>query len=156
MMTYWTNLNERERLTVTIGGVCLIIYLFYLLIYSPLNSAIVNKTTQLKEKQSTLEWMNKVQKKPAESTPLQSTNSSKLLTIIAAQLSALPLQKFTYQLQQTSQGDIQLSFETIPNNLFLSWLWKLGNQYKITVKQLTVEKTARSGIVKAMVVISAK
>jgi general secretion pathway protein M len=155
MMNFWTNLNERERWIVAIGVFFALLYIFYLAIYSPLTSAVSNRSNQLKEKKETLAWMQQVRQKPHGKKVQETISSSKLLTVIATQLNTRPFQKFPFQLQQTGLGDIQLTFDKAPYTIFLTWVWNLSNDYSITLKQLTIERTDTEGVVKVMVVISA-
>lgn len=153
---YWHNLNERERWMAIIGSICMLIYLFYLLVYSPLTTAVSTRSKELREKQETLIWMQQVRQQPRSQKTAQTINNTKLLALIGNQLSSNSLQKFVYQLQQTGSGDVQLSYDRVPYNLFLSWLWALSNDYAISFKQFSAERTDTPGIVKLMVVITAK
>ncbi|WP_131781394.1 type II secretion system protein GspM [Legionella gresilensis] len=158
MINYWNNLNEREKWLVGLGVTCIIIYLFYLLIFSPLTSAVNEKEKQLKEKRETLVWMQQVKQQLPNNQHLQAVSSSKLLSIIATELTSQNqnFQKLPYQLQQTSQGDIQLSFDTVPYKIFLTWLWQLNSRYALTLKQVMIERTATPGLVKLTVIIASK
>lgn len=156
MINYWTNLNERERWTVGLGISCTLIYLFYLLIYSPLETAVSDKSKQLQEKKATLAWIKQVQSQTMGNNKQQRVNDSKLLTIVATQLNTGPFLSFPHQLQQTGQGDIQISFEKVPYTPFLTWLWTLGNDYSMTLKQLGVDRTEITGLVKITLVITSK
>ena len=51
MRAYWESLNNRERLMLSVGVVCLVCYLLYAFIYAPLTKAVHEKTNQLVEKQ---------------------------------------------------------------------------------------------------------
>lgn len=153
---HWHNLNERERWMAAIGSICVLIYLFYLLVYSPLTTAVNNKSKEFKEKQETLTWIQQVRQQPRSQKRAQAITNAKLLALIGNQLNSNSLQKFVYQLQQTGTGDIQLSYDRVPYNPFLSWLWSLSNDYVLTFKQFSAERTETPGIVKLMVVISAK
>ncbi|KTD10533.1 type II secretion system protein GspM [Legionella hackeliae] len=155
-MNYWNNLNERERWMVGIAAACIIFYLFYLLIYSPLVTAVDTKSTQLQEKKETLAWMEQVRKKPKNQKIPQPITSSKLLALIGSQLNTGSLRPFTYQLQQTGQGEIQLSFEQVPFTQFLAWLWKLSNDYALILKQFSAERTDTPGVVKLTIIIAIK
>lgn len=152
---YWNNLNERERWMAGAGLLILFLYLFYLLAYSPLANMVNTKSNQLAEKQETLIWMEQVRHKPKDRKPIQLITNTKLLALIGNQLSNNSLKPFAYQLQQRGSGDIQLSFERVPYNLFLSWLWTLGNDYSITLKQFTVEHSNTPGVVKLLLIITA-
>jgi len=153
---YWHNLNERERWMAMAGSVCLLIFLFYELIYSPLAATVESKSKELNEKQQTLVWMQQVRQLPKKQKTEQLISNTKLLALMGNQLSSNSLQKFPYQLQQTGAGDIQLSYDRVPYNQFLPWLWSLSNDYAIALKQFSAERTETSGIVKLTMVITAK
>ncbi len=148
MRTYWQNLNERERWLVSGTAIILGFYLFYLFLYSPLSAALTQQKTQLLEKKETLAWMQQAALKTNNQNKAQLINSSKLLTIIANQLATNSLKNFPYQLQQTGTNELHLTFEQVPFNPFLLWLWELSKNYGLVIKQLTVEPVTSAGIVK--------
>ncbi|WP_043873495.1 type II secretion system protein GspM [Legionella massiliensis] len=155
-MNYWNNLNERERWTTGLGILFTLLYLFYLLIYSPLSTAVSTQSKQLIEKQETLAWMEQVRQQPKNQKTLLAISNAKLLALIGNQLSDKAFRTFTYQLQQTGPGDIQISFERVPYKMLLDWLWKLNSDYAITLKQFSVEPSNTPGVVKVLVVLAAK
>lgn len=154
LLAYWKNLNEREQGSLGLAGLFCVIYLFYLMVYSPLISAVANKNMQLQDKRETLAWMQKIQqhyRKPGKAP--ETLDSSKLLSLIASELSKPMFSAFTYQMQQTGSGDIQLSFEKIPYNAFITWLWGISHHYTIHIKELHIEQTKTPGIVKLNLLI---
>lgn len=156
MNAWWANLNERDRWAAGMGFAFLLCYLFYLLVYSPMLSSVKNHSNQLRENKETLIWMKQVQQETDTNKNAQSISRNKLLTVVSAQLANDTLRPFPYQLQQTSQGDILLSFDSVPYTLFLTWLWTLNQDYVITLDQLSIERTKTSGVVKVSVIISTK
>jgi general secretion pathway protein M len=152
MVNYWTNLNDRERRLVIIGGIFLILYVIYNFIYSPLTDTLKSKGEELQDKSSTLAWMQNVSKKPVKK-PRQAITNNKLLTIIATQLKNKSFEGFPYQLEQTNQKDIQLSFDKVPYKVVLTWLWNLKNQYAISLKQFSANKTPTAGVIKVTIII---
>ena len=100
--------------------------------------------------------MQEASKKPLRKQELKTVSNSQLLTLIGSQLGVRPFLSFPHQIQQTSQGDIQLSFDSVPWNPFLAWLWSLANHYVVTFKQVTVNRTETAGLVKVLLVIEAK
>jgi general secretion pathway protein M len=58
-------------------------------------------------------------------------------------------------LQQTGAGDIQLTFDAVAFNSFITWLEKINQHYSITLKQFNAERTETPGIVHVMILISA-
>ncbi|MCP0914191.1 MULTISPECIES: type II secretion system protein GspM [Legionella] len=157
MKAYWNNLNERERWLLGVGFLVCIFYLFYLLLYSPLVNAIQSKKQQLAEKRETLNWMQQVrQQHKAGGRPAERLNNTQLLTAVANQLNTSDVKSYTHQLQQTANGDVQLSFERVPYAVFIHWLWLLNQKYALTIKQFNAEQNDTPGIVKAVVILSAQ
>lgn len=153
MTNYWRNLNERERLMLIIGGACSMVFLFYLLVFSPLVDGVQYKTEQLIEKQETLSFLIKAKKQQKMVKKVQKLSQSKLLTVFTEQLATSSFQQSAYQVQQTASGDIQLSFDAVPFNQLLNWLWSINQQYSFVIKQFHVERTPLSGVVKTLLII---
>ena len=154
MKNYWHNLNERERLMLVIGSVCLIAYLFYLLIYAPLHAAVTKKTQEFIEKKETLSWMKHARTQRRLNKAPQRVNNTQLLALLSRQLRGTSFRSFVYQIQQAGNGDIQLFFEQVPFNAFLLWLYNLSEKYTISVKQIQVERTDTLGIARIQVVMT--
>ncbi|QBR83672.1 type II secretion system protein M [Legionella israelensis] len=155
MKNYWSGLNERERWMVGIAGICLIVYLFYLLIYAPLKNSVIEKSTQLVEKKDTVVWMQQAKKRKHSTITRKTISNSQLLTLLSDRLKADNLQKYNHQIEQTGAGDIQLSFNEVPFKALLQWLEDLNKNYAMTIKQLNAERSETTGMVKLTLVISA-
>ena len=154
MNQYWQNLNERERWMVILAGGTTIIYLIYLLVYSPLVTAVQNKTEQLIDKRETLQWLQQVRSQ-AKTEKKKTLSNSKLLTLIDQQLKSNKSLNFPHNIQQTNTGDIQLTFDRVPFNLFMQWLGELNHHYNLRIQQLQIEKLDTAGMVKLQSIISA-
>lgn len=137
------------------AGLCIVIYVYYLFLYSPLSNKVTQKSTQLTEKIETLEWMKKVSQQSHSTKPKINVDNSKLLTILATQLKENESLEFPFQLQQTGSGEIQLSFDEVPLKQFLAWLKTIDEKYSISIKQFDVEHTERPGVTRLMMLISA-
>lgn len=152
---YWSQWNERERLLVILASICIIFYLFYAVLFAPLNIALKNSRTQLSSDEATLQWMRQIHRQYKETATPQTLSSGQLLTLLGQQLSTTAFHQYTYQLEQTGSGDIQLSFETVPYNVFLLWFKKFNTQYALTIKQFSAERAQAPGTVKLLVVMAA-
>lgn len=151
--TYVNNLNERDRRVLVFGGVCVFFLLIYLIVFAPLLHAKHFKSQQLLEKQETLAWMQKMHQQHHTLNAPQVLTTSKLLTILAERLNATSFHRFPYQLQQTGTGNIQLSFDNVPYNAFINWLWSLREKYAFSIEQLSAERTQTPGVVKLILII---
>ncbi len=156
MKNYLSTLNEREKWMLILAALSLFIYCYYLFLYAPLANKLTQKRTQLIEKTETLAWMQKVKQEGyASKKAKQTVDNSQLLTLLATQLKDNPTLKVAHQLQQTSSGEIQLTFEAVPFQLFMSWLTKINDRYTMTVKQFDVQRSETPGVTKLMIMISA-
>lgn len=155
MKAYLSTLNEREKWMLIGAVLCLFLYVYYLFLYSPLSQGVNQKSTQLAEKTATLDWMQKIrQQSHAKKTNKTTVDNSQLLTTLATQLKNDPTLKFPYQLQQTGSGDIQLTFDAVAFNLFITWLEKINQHYAITVKQFEADRSKTPGVTRLMILIS--
>ncbi len=155
MNSYINNLNEREKWMVFSAVLCIVIYIFYFFLYSPIATRVHERQEQLVEKTATLQWMNRVKNQKPAGAAKKSIDNGQLLTLLSTQLKNHATISFPFQLQQTSSGEIQLNFDQIPFNLFIEWLAQLNDKYKINIKQLNVNKTATQGVVQLMIILSA-
>lgn len=154
MKAYLSSLNEREKWMIAGAGLCLILYVYYIFLYSPLSHRVNQRSSQLNDKINTLQWMHQVRQQHHSLQPKQKLTNSQLLTTLATQLKKDPALKFPYQLQQTGSGDVQLSFDTVAFNLFFSWLEKINNQYDISVKQFEAERTNTPGVTRLTIILN--
>lgn len=156
MKNYLNTLNERERWMVISSVVCVIAYIYYLFLYSPLSNRVAEQSIQLIEKRDTLAWMRKIREQSHTTNKKESLNNGQLLTLLATQLKSNQTLKFPYQLQQTGSGDIQLTFDTVPFQMLMTWLIKINQQYSITMKQFDVDRTESPGVTKLMIIMTAE
>lgn len=154
MKNYWNNLNERERWMVAVLAIFCFFYLYYLALYAPLSRTKQQRLQQLIEKQDTLIWMQQMQRQYHGKSTLKSLTVSKLLTVLANQLNESTFKTYPYQLQQTGVNDIQLVFDKVPFNSFMTWLWSVNENYVVTIKQLNVQHSEESGVVQLTLLLT--
>jgi len=154
LKTYWSQLNDRERVMMIVAGGCLLLYVYYALFYSTLDLAVQQKKDQVIEARSTWMWMQSVKQRDMHTKSLQTLSNGQLLTVFGQQLNQTSFQSYPYQLEQTSSGDIQLSFDQIPYHVFVTWLRNMTQHYAFTIKQLNMDKTDATGIVKVNLICS--
>ena len=147
---FWTNLSERDKLMLTVGGVVLSVYLFYVAIYSPLTTAVEAKSKQWIEKTETLEWMRQ-QDQMKHVSKLAEGN---LLTLFSNELKRSSFSQFQYQLQQAGDSHIQLSFNEVPFNDFLTWLRRLNEEYTMEITEFSATSGKTQGIVKLRLIVT--
>ena len=153
MNDFWVKLSERERWMLIAGGLIFILYLVYVFAVAPLSRAVDKHVADVREKQQLLVWMEQVRSKARLHKAPEHLDKAKLLGAFSTSLSQTPLHTFTHQLQQTGEGELQLSFEEVPYNACISWLFSLRNKYAFSIKQLSFKQTKTAGVVNAVIVV---
>lgn len=152
--TYLSQLEEREKLLLIFASISLGLYLFYMLIYSPLSSNILQKKKLLIESRGTLNWMQDVSNQYVNIKQSETLSSEKLLASLSFQIKSSSLQKYSYQLEQINTGDIRLSFDEVPYNDFIIWLWNFCGRFSVSVKQMIIDNRPNaSGFIKVSVIL---
>lgn len=153
----WHQQTERDKRVLLIGTVIIFFCLFYTLGYLPLRKAVLAHQLKLREDQVTLTWMEEVRplahslQKKADKV-----SASQLLSIISDELHDTPFKGYVYQLQQAGDHEVQLSYEMVPYNFFLTWLSEFSKRHTFNIIQLhVIKQDETAGIVKVMLLIEA-
>ncbi len=152
----WHQQTEKDKRMLMIGAVVVCLYLIYACTYAPLKSHQKAYQERLKSDRQTLVWMRSVQhfahtRKKSKEKP----NASELLTFISQALPKTPFKSYLYQLQQTGDKNIQLSYDSVPYNFFLSWLSDLSESHQFSIEELRVEGLDKVGLVKLVLILQA-
>lgn len=152
----WNQQSERDKRMLSVGAVVVFFYLLYACCYAPLKAHVAAHEQRLEADQRTLMWMKSVRHwAHPNKKPKQKKSASQLLTLISEALPKTPFKGYAYQLQQVGEQDIQLSYESVPYNFFLSWLSNFSEQYQFSVKQFRVDGNEKAGLVKLVVIFEA-
>ena len=152
--TYFLQLSIREKFFLGSGGILLVFYLLYALIYAPLRSSIAQNKVLLQAKQQDLMWMEQAYASSQLKSPAKVLTNGSLLTTITNQLHVGKLSSYVYHLEQTTSGDISINFSEVPYNDFILWLWELCNKQSIHLKNFVANSSDTAGIVSVNVTLS--
>ncbi len=154
MMNFWKKLSERDQWVLGLGLVCITFYLILEIIVFPLSKAVDTRILAVKEKQTLLTWMERVRLTSGEHKAPAHLDASKLLSALSEGLDKTSFHSFPHQLQQTGDEELQLTFDTVPYNAYITWLFSMRKQYAFSIKQLNVKETKTPGVVNAILVIT--
>ena len=147
MKAWWQQLNSREqRLVASMGLVC-IIFIFYSVIWQPLNNSIDKSNKKLERQQELLTWVadNTARYKQAKRSGSAGKSKSSLSSIVNSSA-----QKFNLIIAriQPQGDDIQVWIDTAPFTQLLFWLEHLANNEGLQVKNIDLTGSDRTGEVK--------
>lgn len=147
MKAWWLGLNSREqRLIGSLGGVVLI-FIFYSLVWQPLNENITNTEKKLKRQQEILVFVKQeVSRYKASGSSSQRPQAAGSLASIvnkAASRSGIAITRIQPQGQ-----DLQVWIDNIAFNTLLQWLEQLSQQQGLMIKNIDLDATDVNGEVR--------
>ena len=150
---WWLAREAKERQTLLIGGSISAILLTYLLIWQPLNNAMITAKKNVSGKARLAGWMTV---KSKDLTQLRANNSRRkqvtkqsLLVIVNNSLQTHNLNKALNQIKQTHDNQLNLQFDAINFYQLSSWLITLEKHDQIHISQFHVDYLNQPGKVKA-------
>lgn len=147
MKAWWLGLNTREqRLVGSLGGVVLI-FLFYSLVWQPLNDNITNTEKKVVRQQELLVWVKQeISRYQANSgNAKRPKNNASLSSIVnqAANRSGIAITRI-----QPQGDDLQVWIDNIAFNNLLQWLEQLSQQHGLMIKNIDLDATDINGEVR--------
>lgn len=155
LKTWFNTLEQRERLLVTIAGALLGIALLYLALLAPFNKLVDTRTARVEKKRQDLAWMQSVAptlRALAMSQPGASGESLVVLIDRTARQSNIS----NSVTAQTPNGDhgMRVRLENANFDNVILWLASLQQQFNVGVESATIDRTDKSGVVNASLVLS--
>ncbi len=153
MQQWFNNLQRQEQLMLSLGGVVVLAYVLYALIWRPMANSV---DTLQRQNQAAQESLQKMQVLAVEYKQLKgagagrSGGSRQNLTRLID--SSVKKNKLTMnRFQPSSSGDVQVRFENAVFNHIVAWLNELENDNGVIVKDFSVTPGVASGVVNVSV-----
>jgi general secretion pathway protein M len=127
MKQWWQNLSRQEKQTVSAGSILVAIFIIYTCIWYPLDHKVTTMRTQITQNQKLLAWM-KAADAQLENVQHQAQitssghSSASLLSLAQSQIKQSTLATQNYQLRQTENDAVQLSFKQVDFDNLVTWL----------------------------------
>ena len=149
----WQEMQERERRWASIGGAALALFLFYSLIWSPLNSSVDELREEIQREQRTWAWVKEADKKmqalEKKQQPPSSHSQLAQLNALQQKIQISPIAAMLTQLVQTGPDELRVSFANVDFDQLMTWLIRFSQQEGFTVTQATVQRGTALEIVQA-------
>ncbi len=146
MKTWWQQLNGREqKLVATMAGV-IFIFLFYLLVWQPLNQSMSKTQQKLQRQQQLLSWVQEStrqyqQAKRGNTSTRGNASLSSIVSRMAKQ------NQLTITRLQPQGDDLQIWIDQVAFVKLLAWLELIANQEGLYVKAIDLSNTEQAGVV---------
>lgn len=157
MKTWWDSLSVRERLLVAGGAVLTLTLLFYALAWQPFQASSRRLRHSVAEQRADLAWMRQaaaeIKRLEGVSGARPASDGRSLLTLVDQTARAAGLGNALKRV--APQGDDKLSaqLDLVEFDPFIAWLGALERNHRLTIVNLSVDRTAAAGRVNARVIL---
>ena len=137
MKDWFESLDARERLFVSAGSIVVVIALFYVLVWLPLDNGQKDLAADIVTWERSLAELRplKTLQASAGTTPRTSVSGQQQtpVVIVDRSLRARGLDRSLKRSQPTTSNGIRVEFENVAFDDLVLWLGDLGNQYAMQV-----------------------
>lgn len=158
MKKWWQERNARERLILSIGGLLLLLFLYYSLIISPLQSGIVQTQQRKANALEVAGWMLSVSPEVQRLRRSSGSNANikrggSLLSVVDETSKAAGLGQSITRLQPEGESEVRAWLDAAPFNETLRWLRTLESSYGVEIAELSFNRDNEAGRVKARITL---
>ncbi|MBS2784104.1 GspM family type II secretion system protein ExeM [Aeromonas salmonicida] len=137
---WWRSISVREQRLVAVGGSCLLIGLFYWIVWQPIVNRIAERERQVLSQQQTLAWLKE---KGEEVLAMQGGQGRQLDTsgTLEGVVNRTAFnQKIKIARLQPQGQELQVWIDTVPFDDLLIWLASLADQHGVQVQVIEVAR----------------
>lgn len=137
---WWRCISAREQRLVAVGGSCLLIGLFYWIVWQPIVNRIAERERQVLSQQQTLAWLKE---KGEEVLAMQGGQGRQLDTsgTLEGVVNRTAFnQKIKIARLQPQGQELQVWIDTVPFDDLLIWLASLADQHGVQVQVIEVAR----------------
>jgi len=151
LRAWYAGLQQREQRVVAIGGVALALLILVLGILLPLQSAVSSAVKGNETKREDLAWMqvNAPEVRAAGGRLPADTGEAPVVLVDRVGREA----GLTSSLRgtQPSGTGVRVQLEAAPFDTLITWLATLDERYGLAIESISVDRTARPGVVNASI-----
>jgi general secretion pathway protein M len=147
MKTWWQQLKSAEQRLVVMMSFVVVLFLFYSLVWQPLENNINSTQQKLVRQQALHTWVQESTQRYQHSKKSNTSSRSKgsLSSIVN---SSAGRNNISIARLQPQGEDLQVWIDEVPFTQLLSWLEFLANNEGLSVKSIDLSKADRNGVVK--------
>lgn len=151
MNTWYSSLNQREQMSLLLLSGAMVIYLLYMLLWSPLSSARDDMIVRNKGVASSLARVDAMVSEVRLLRQSGAGNTSKrnLTSLINQSTSSMNLQ--VSRLQPNSRGELQVRLENASFDDILAWLYQMEYSQGLLVREVSLTQSGSAGRVNASI-----
>ncbi len=140
----WQQLNAREQSLLIVMSVVIGIFLFYSLIWQPLNDNLAKAAKKLEKQQALLVWVQEKTQQYQQANPTTKHRGGSLTGIVNRTARS---KNINVTRMQPQGDDLQVWIDEVPFEQLLKWLEQLAMNEGVLIKAIDITKADSNGVV---------
>ena len=160
MKAWLENLDPRERMMVAAGGALLVLFLLYIMIWSPLHSGYDSIKETVEEQRATALWMQQSAQtlkglKGRAGSAAQGLGGRSLLSVADSTARAGGLGPALKRVEPEGSDSVRVWLDGAPFDVLVKWLGTLSTIHGVNAETVTMERSDATGRVNARLTLQA-
>ena len=160
MKAWLENLDPRERMMVAAGGALFVLFLLYIMVWSPLHSGYDTMKETVEEQRATALWMQQSAQtlkglKGSAGSAAQGLGGRSLLSVADSTARAGGLGPALKRVEPEGSDSVRVWLEGAPFDVLVKWLGTLSTIHGVNAETVTMERSDATGRVNARLTLQA-
>jgi general secretion pathway protein M len=148
---WYAGLQQREQRVVAVGGVILAVMILVLGILMPLQSAVSSAVKRNETKREDLAWMQVNAPVIRASGNVLPANTGEAPVVTVDRVGRESGLASALRGTQPNGNGVRVQLEAAPFDTMVIWLATLDERYGLAIESITLDRTARPGVVNASI-----
>lgn len=155
---WFSKLQKKEQHMLAGTAVFVAVTLLYLIIWEPVFESLQQETTKLQSQKKNLSWMQQAEREiqairtSGQYVPTQANNQS-ISTLVERSAVSSGIRGDISKINADKKQNIKVDFKSVEFDRVVQWLGKLQNDYGITPKNVSINRTDSAGMVSCRVTL---
>jgi general secretion pathway protein M len=160
MKAWLYSLEPRERMMLAAGTALLVLFLLYILVWSPLHSGYDDLKNKVKEQRATALWMHESAQtltslKRSSNSAARGLGGKSLLSVADSTARAGGLGSALKRVEPEGSDSVRVWLDGAPFDVVMKWLSTLSTIHGVNAETVTMERSDAAGRVSARLTLQA-
>ena len=160
MKAWLYSLEPRERMMLAAGTALLLLFLLYILVWSPLHSGYDDLKNKVKEQRATALWMHESAQtlgrlKRSSNRPPKGLGGKSLLSVADSTARAGGLGPALKRVEPEGSDSVRVWLDGAPFDVVMKWLGTLSTIHGVNAETVTMERSDAAGRVSVRLTLQA-
>ena len=160
MKAWLDNLDPRERMMAAVGAILLVLFLLYILVWSPLHSGYDSLRNTVDAQRTTAQWMQESAQtlkslKRSSGRAAQGLGGRSLLSVADSTARAGGLGPALKRVEPEGSDSVRVWLDGASFDVLVKWLGTLSTIHGVNAETVTMERSGTAGRVNARLTLQA-